>query len=97
MELINEDATTVQILIWIGSAIVTGLVAAIIVLWKAKESRDKYIREQDKANLQLLSEIAHNYKSLGHDVSKIELSTAETKPVVKEIRADVKQLVNAKA
>lgn len=95
-ELISADATTLQIVIWIGSAIVSGLVVAIVVLWKAKESRDNYIREQDKANLQLLNEIANNYKSLGVDVSKIEASTSATKPLVNVIRDDVKQLLERK-
>jgi NADH:ubiquinone oxidoreductase subunit 6 (subunit J) len=92
---IIESHNMVQMLLWVGSIMVISMSTAITVLWKAKESRDKYIREQDRANIIVLSEIANNYKMMGVDVSKIEITTSkEIKPNVEEIRNNITRIIN---
>ena len=96
-DVIANQADLVQIIIWIGCVVVSSMALAIGVLWRAKEARDKYIREQDKANLMLLSEIANNYKILGVDVSKLEAATSkEVLPKLEETRANVLRLISSR-
>jgi len=94
-ELANgELSESMRLLIWFGGSVITGLLIAIGVLWKSRESNEKYIREQDKANLKLLSDIANNYKSIGADVSNIEdLLLNSANPGINEVRQLVQQLV----
>jgi hypothetical protein len=93
-EIIDQTAF-INLILWIGGVITVAMSSAVAVLWYAKEKRDNYIREQDKANQSLLMEIANNYKSMGVDVSKIEqLVSKEIKPSVDEVRIHVISLVN---
>ncbi len=83
-----------QLLLWIGGVILTPMCAALVVLWRAKESSDKYAREQDKSNQALLINIANNYQLMGKVLEKLEKQTSETlSPSVLEIRRVVNELV----
>lgn len=93
-DIIADQGKTIQLILWIGGIMVTAMATTITVLWKAKENRDSYIREQDKANQAILMEIANNYKVMGVDLSKLEATTSnELKPNVKETRNIVGQII----
>lgn len=103
-EILDEQSALLQMMVWIFLLIVAGLCYALRILWKAKESRDEYIKGQDKANLLIITELTSVYKSIGLDVAKIEQSllvlskidttTAYFKPQLDEIRQSLLKLSN---
>lgn len=101
-EILSEQSALLQMLVWVFLLIFAGLSSALIVLWKAKESRDEYIKGQDKANLLAITELTALFKNLGIDVSKIEQSlfmlskidskTESISPKLDEIRTSLLKL-----
>lgn len=92
----ETSSEIVNILLYVGSAIVTAMAAAIVVLWRAKESRDRYIREQDKANMVLMTDISNTFKNLGVNVSKIEDALSDrVTPKIAEIRRLLHELLKS--
>ncbi len=76
-ELLNkDDTTTIGVLL----AFIVILIAANVIQWKKQGESDKYIREQDRANLEMLSSLAKNAELLGQDLDKVKDYTVETKP-----------------
>lgn len=88
-DLINNTDATVQ-------GILLGVVAVLItfigILWKSNEKKDEYIRSQDKANLQMLSDLAKNSESLGGTINKVEGHTSEMRPEIKMILDRILQI-----
>jgi hypothetical protein len=77
-KLINTtDATIIGILLFI----IVLLVTAIGFLWNQKQKDEKYIREQDKANLEMLLLITNSIKDVGKssDSSLIKLDAINTR------------------
>lgn len=86
-ELINNtDATTIGVLL----AFIVILIFAIYVQWKKANKDEEYIRQQDKANLEMLSSLVKNAELLGNDVSDIKNYTTEMKPTINQIAEIVK-------
>lgn len=84
IELQNALQETFDTIIYIGATVISALATAVVVLFRALQKSEKYIRASDKESLKLLTEIASNYKSLGLDVSKIEKMINEVAPKVNE-------------
>lgn len=62
----NNDATIQGILL----AVIVILLTFIGLLWRAKLSDEKYIREQDKANLEMLLTVTNTVKDIGETSTK---------------------------
>jgi hypothetical protein len=71
-EIIQQESANLQIVVWLGSIIISMLIAALTALWRENRKQGDYIKEQDKANILLLTEMGHFMRSLGIDVSKID-------------------------
>jgi len=70
-QIINEFPLAAKIILYVGVPVIVGLCTAIGVLWKAKEARDIYIREQDKANLQVLNNLTKMFELIHIDISRL--------------------------
>jgi glucose uptake protein GlcU len=87
-EVINtNDATIIGILL----AVIIVLLTFIGILLKSKKADETYIREQDKANLEMLLGITSTIKEVGHVSSKnaikidaINLSTNSILEIIKD-------------
>ena len=78
-DIVESQEAIVQILIWLGSAGILGLSTVVIVLWKSKIKDTEYIREQDKANLEMLNGVFKFLEHIGADTSKIHDIVSENK------------------
>lgn len=95
---LEAKSESIKMLIWLGGSMVTGLTTGLVALWfknqkceeHAKEL-NSYIREQDKANLSLLADIAKNYEIMSIDVNKIEKMTSGE---IKDILVSLKNKIN---
>ena len=83
----TNDATIVGILL----AFISILLGAIVMLWKKIQKNEDYIREQDKANLEMLSAMTRNAETLGQDISHVKDYTIEAKPVINQILETIKE------
>ena len=86
----NNDATIAGILL----AFITILLVFIGVLWKEMLKLNLYIKTQDKANLNMLSDLTKFTEILGKDVSHIKDYTEETKPKVDGILLIIEKRLN---
>ena len=84
----TNDATIIGVLL----AVIIVLLAAIGMLWKKHTEDEKYIREQDKANLEMLSLLSKNAELLGMDVLHIKDYTIDAKPVLNNILDRIKEI-----
>lgn len=66
-KLINNTGATIQ---GILLAFIVILITFLGVLWRARVEDQKYIREQDKANLEMLLTVANTVKDIGAVSSK---------------------------
>ncbi len=81
-ELLNtSDATAIGLLLCFCFI----LIAANVIQWKKSIKDSEYIREQDKANLEMLSTLSKNAELLGSDVGEIKSKTSDTNPKVQLI------------
>lgn len=69
--LVESFPLAAKIIVYVGTPMIVGLCTAIGVLWKAKESRDEYIRESDKANIQVLNNLTKLFEIMHSDISKL--------------------------
>jgi hypothetical protein len=77
-EILQHQSANIQLLAWVFGLVVTGLLLGLRTIWKENRelttyirSQTDYIREQDKSNLLLLTELLNISKSSGVDVSKL--------------------------
>lgn len=66
-----------KLILYIGIPVVGGLVTALGILWNAKENRDTYIREQDKANIQVLTNLSKMFEVMHVDISNLPKDVAQ--------------------
>jgi len=79
-----------KIVLYVGTPMIVGLCAAVMALWKAKESRDTYIRESDKANVQVLTNLTKMFEIMHVDISKLPLEVSkELSVILHEIRSSL--------
>lgn len=76
----TTDATIIGVLL----AFIVILLTAIVMLWKKIQKNEDYIREQDKANLDMLAAMTRNAEMLGADISKVKDYTIDAKPVINQ-------------
>tara|TARA_R110000744_G_scaffold195512_1_gene314570 strand:+ start:29183 stop:29485 length:303 start_codon:yes stop_codon:yes gene_type:complete len=86
----NNDATIQGILL----AFIVILLVFLGILWKEIKELNAYIKTQDKANLEMLSELTKYSENLGKDVSHIRDYTNETKPKVDGILSIIEKRLN---
>lgn len=91
-QIITEFPLAAKIVLYVGAPMIVGLCTAIGVLWKAKESRDLYIREQDKANLQVLINLSKMFEIMQMDITKLPTEVGkELSTVLNEIKTLLKK------
>mgnify|MGYP000324283256 CR=1 FL=1 len=86
-EMLNEDTTFKVFLFFV----IVVLILAIGFLWRAKEKRDEYIREQDKANLTMLNEVTNAVKDVAtntnenkENISTLKLQSQRLLDIIQE-------------
>ena len=85
--IVNEFPLAAKIILYIGIPVIGGLCTAIVALWKSRESRDEYIREQDKANIQILTNLSKMFEIMHQDISKLPTNVSkELSTVLTEIK-----------
>lgn len=91
-QVINEFPLAAKIIVYIGTPMIVGLCTAVGVLWKAKEARDNYIKEQDKANLQVLINLSKMFEIMQIDIAKLPTEVSrELSTIFSEIRMALKK------
>lgn len=91
-QVINEFPLAAKIIVYIGTPMILGLCTAVGVLWKAKEARDIYIKEQDKANLQVLINLSKMFEIMQVDIAKLPTEVSrELSTIFSEIRMALKK------
>lgn len=72
-DMLNEDTSFKVFLFFVIIVLIIGMG----FLWRAKEKRDDYIREQDKANLTMLHEVTSAVKEVAAttDENKTNINT----------------------
>lgn len=78
-ELLNtSDATAIGLLLCFCFLLIT----ANVIQWKKAQEDAKYIRSQDKANLEMLASLSKNAELLGSDIGDIKDKTVDMHPKV---------------
>ena len=91
-DVIEQFPLAAKIILYVGTPMIIGLCTAVGVLWKAKESRDSYIRENDKANLQVLSNLTKMFEVMHIDITKLPIEVSrELSGVLNEIRSTLER------
>lgn len=83
----NSDATIQGILL----SVIAILLVFIGMLWKSKINDQDYIREQDKANLEMLLKVTSTIDGLGKDVNKIDETTSANNTITSNILGIIKE------
>lgn len=86
----NSDATIQGILL----SFIAILLAVIYYLWKSKLADEAYIREQDKANLEMLLSITTAVKEVGTNTSKNTTKLETMSLSVNEILSIIRERLN---
>lgn len=60
-----------DLFLYIGTAVCSALVLAIRVLWAALQNRDKYIREQDRKNLEMLNNMVNMLNVISTEIGRL--------------------------
>lgn len=82
-----------QLVVWIGSVIVTILLSTIKILWSKHIESNKDSKEQDMSNILLLNELLNVSKSSGLDVSKLkDLIMTDLKPNLMKIELAIQSI-----
>lgn len=85
---VNEFPLMAKLILYIGIPMVGGLVAALGLLWRSLESKDTYIREQDKANIQTLTNLSKMLEIMHVDISDLPEDVAkELSGILNEIKS----------
>jgi len=66
-ELLTKNNSTIQ---GVLLAVIVLLITAVVILWKTHLADEKYIREQDKANLEMLLTVTNTVKDIGDTSDK---------------------------
>ena len=86
-DLVGELPLIAKLIMYIGTVIVAGLATAVGVLYKSKESRDKYIRESDKANMEMLTSLSKAFDIMHRDINQLpENVRVQLTPLLVEIK-----------
>ena len=87
---VNEFPLVAKLILYIGIPVVGGLVTALGILWKSKESAEVYIREQDKANTQILTNLSKMLEIIHLDITNLPDDVAkELSGVLNEIKSSL--------
>lgn len=76
-QLLNELPLIAKMIIYVGTPMIVGMSVAVATLWKAKESRDQYIRESDKANVALLTNLGKAFELMHEDIKDLPVDVQE--------------------
>lgn len=74
-DMLNESTSFKGFLFFV----IVALIIAVGFLWKAIQTRDAYIREQDKANLTMLNEVTNAVKDVANNTNENKSNITELK------------------
>ena len=87
----KQDVTVIGL----SLAFIVILLVIITKLWKAKQESDQYIREQDKANLQVLNALANSLNGVETKVEKGNDKIDDVSSQISTLRGDLLNKLNS--
>ena len=94
--IVNEFPLSSKVILYVGIPMVTGLCIALRTLWKANEAKDLYIRESDKANIVLLTNLSKALEIMHADINNLPEDVKEKlTPILSEIKHSIDLKNNA--